>query len=131
MRVKITDGGREKYFAAPKVSDCVTRAIAIATERDYKEVYDEMKRFLGYTPRNGIHHKDTQKVMKHFGGVWVAKMKIGSGCTTHLKDDEIPMEGRIICNLSGHVCAVVNGVIHDTHDPSRRGTRCVYGYWTF
>jgi hypothetical protein len=23
----------------------------------------------------------------------------------------------------------IDGVIHDTHDPSLRGTRCVYGYW--
>lgn len=25
--------------------------------------------------------------------------------------------------------AVVDGVVRDTHDPSRDGTRCVYGYW--
>ena len=31
--------------------------------------------------------------------------------------------------LSRHITAVVDGVIHDTHDPSRKGTRCVYGYW--
>jgi hypothetical protein len=24
---------------------------------------------------------------------------------------------------------VIDGVIHDTHDCSRGGTRCVYGYW--
>jgi hypothetical protein len=24
---------------------------------------------------------------------------------------------------------VIDGVIHDTFDPSRGGTRCVYGYW--
>lgn len=29
-----------------------------------------------------------------------------------------------------HLCAVVNGVVRDTYDPSRCGTRCVYGYWT-
>lgn len=28
-----------------------------------------------------------------------------------------------------NVCAVVDGVIFDTHDPSRDGTRCVYGYF--
>ena len=22
-----------------------------------------------------------------------------------------------------------DGVVHDTYDPSRDGTRCVYGYW--
>jgi hypothetical protein len=31
--------------------------------------------------------------------------------------------------VSKHYCAVIDGVIHDTSDPSRDGTRCVYGYW--
>jgi len=25
--------------------------------------------------------------------------------------------------------AVIDGVINDTYDCSREGTRCVYGYW--
>ena len=25
--------------------------------------------------------------------------------------------------------AVIDGVIRDTHDPGRDGTRCVYGYY--
>jgi hypothetical protein len=24
---------------------------------------------------------------------------------------------------------VIDGVLHDTHDCTRGGTRCVYGYW--
>jgi hypothetical protein len=24
---------------------------------------------------------------------------------------------------------VIDGVVHDTHDPRRGGTRCVYGYY--
>jgi len=26
---------------------------------------------------------------------------------------------------------VIDGVLHDTHDCSRDGTRCVYGYWLY
>lgn len=37
--------------------------------------------------------------------------------------------GRIICRLSGHLCAVIGGVVHDTHDPNRDGTRRVYGFY--
>jgi hypothetical protein len=29
------------------------------------------------------------------------------------------------------LCAVIDGVIHDTFNPSRGGSRCVYGYWVF
>ena len=39
--------------------------------------------------------------------------------------------GRLVVSLSRHWTAVIDGVIFDTHDPSRRGTRCVYGYWLF
>ena len=35
-------GGREKYFKKLDVGDCVTRAIAIATGKDYKEIYDRI-----------------------------------------------------------------------------------------
>ena len=37
--------------------------------------------------------------------------------------------GRLIVAVSRHYCAVIDGVIHDLYDPSRNGTRCVYGYW--
>ena len=141
LKVNITDGGRSKYFKKEQVGDCVTRAIAIATERDYKEGYNEIAKLIGYTPRNGVKSKDTKRVMKHFGGSWNACMGVGTGCRIHLSNEwsdegyngihELPKHSRIICNLSGHVCAVINGVIHDTYDPSRNGTRCVYGFWYF
>lgn len=130
MKQVYNDGGRAKYFTANKVGDCVTRAVAIAVNKDYKEVYDEITKLVGYTPRNGVRKQDTKKVMKHFGGRWVATMTIGSGCKVHLNDSELP-SGRIVCNLSGHVTCVIDGVINDTYDCSRNGTRCVYGYWVF
>lgn len=41
------DGGRSKYFKG-NAGDCVTRAIAIATGFDYKEVYDNIKDLVGH-----------------------------------------------------------------------------------
>ena len=54
------DGGRSKYFKAEHVGDCVCRAIAIGTGKDYKEVYD----LINHTPnkrekcdaRHGVHN---------------------------------------------------------------------------
>lgn len=131
MKFKENDGGRSRYFAANGVGDCVIRSIAIVTGKDYKEVYDEASKVIGYTPRNGVKHRDTKRLMSHFGGTWTALMKVGCGCKYHLTDNEIPMIGRIICNVSKHCVAVINGVINDTYDPSRGGKRCVYGYWRF
>jgi hypothetical protein len=55
-------------------------------------------------------------------------MSIGSGCKVHLCTEELP-KGRLIVSVSRHLIAVIDGVFHDTHDCSRGGTRCVYGYW--
>lgn len=84
------DGGRSKYFRAESVGDCVCRAIAIATQTNYKEVYDLInrcaktertgKRKGKSTARNGVYKETIQKVMKELGWRWEPTMKIGSGC---------------------------------------------------
>ncbi len=144
IEYKYNDGGRSLYFKG-KGGDCVTRAIAIAADLDYKEVYDRLA--LGNaTQRKGkyesktkagrrtaLHGINTKRkwfrdYMKELGFEWVPTMFVGKGCTVHLKASELP-EGRIICAVSKHYTAVIDGVVHDTHDPSRNGTRCVYGYW--
>lgn len=129
------DGGRAEagYSTANDARDCVVRAIAIATERSYQQVYDE----IGYlkaeaggkcSGRDGVSTKVIRHYFEIIGWEWIPTMKIGSGCTTHLRSDELP-PGRIVVRASKHLCAVVDGVVHDTTDPSRDGTRCVYGYW--
>lgn len=124
------DGGRSRYFKAKSVGDCCVRAGAIAAGRDYKEVYDLARRLSGESPRNGMSKKDSKRLMEALGGKWHTTMAIGSGCKVHLKADELPV-GRLVCNCSGHLVAVIDGVINDTFDSSRGGTRCVYGYWVF
>ena len=126
MKYQYNDGGRSKYFKG-KAGDCVVRAVAIIKNMDYKETYDEIFKLIGYTPRNGVKKADTRKIMAHFGGVWHPTMKIGSGCRVHMREEELP-KGRIICNVSHHVIAVIDGVVNDL-DKGRE--RCVYGYWIF
>jgi len=130
MKFVYNDGGRSKYFKAKQVGDCVVRAAAIASQRDYKEVYDLARKIAKGTPRNGMSKTHTKRLMETLGGKWQPTMAIGSGCKVHLKDGELPT-GRIVCSLSGHVVAVINGVVNDTYEDDRNGTRCVYGYWKF
>lgn len=127
--------------------DCVTRSIAIATGRPYLEVYKRLA--LGnLTQRRGTSkdaHKDVtgqysasrgvnprrkwfKDYMKSLGFVWTPTMRIGSGCRVHLTPGELPM-GRLCVQVSKHLTAVIDGVIHDTFDPQRGFSRCVYGYW--
>lgn len=127
MKFNYNDGGRANYFKGD-ARDCVTRAIAIATGLDYKEVYDTIKDLIQHTPRNGITKKETKDIMNYFGFTWESCMTIGGGCHTHLTEEELP-KGTIVCQVSHHLTTVINGVINDTFNPSRDGTRCVYGYW--
>lgn len=129
-----TDGGREDAGYKGDAGDCVTRAIAIATGKPYQEVYDDLfalGKELGVdkpSPRDGVLKKVYDKYLKSLGWEWTATMHIGSGCTVHLRKDELP-EGVIVARLSKHVCAVKDGTVYDNHDPRRGGTRCVYGYY--
>jgi hypothetical protein len=138
MEVQFNDGGRAAAGYKGLASDCVVRAICIATDRPYQEIYDYVNQYVGFerkskkdpksSSRTGIRNSTTKKIMQDLGFEWIPTMTIGSGCKVHLKADELP-SGRIIANVSKHVVAVIDGVIHDTHDPSRNETRCVYGYW--
>ena len=134
------DGGRSKYFKAENVGDCVCRAIAIGTGKDYKEVYDLLnklskeektsKRKRGTSnARNGVYRVTYDKLLKSLGWKWTPTMKIGEGCKIHLRADELPA-GVVICRLSKHLATVIDGELHDTYDSSRDGSRCVYGYYT-
>jgi hypothetical protein len=137
------DGGRWAAGYRPRhVGDCVCRAIAIATVRPYREVYDGLFVEIGWSPgRAGRKDVDglirpradgetklTRWYLEQHGWLWLPTMKIGQGCKVHLRADELP-GGRLIVSVSHHFVAMVNGVIHDTHDCSRGGTRCVYGYF--
>jgi hypothetical protein len=78
--------------------------------------------------QDGRIQETIRRVLESLGWTWTPTMAIGSGCIVHLRDGELP-RGRLIVSVSKHIVAVIDGVIHDTHDPSRDGTRCVYGYW--
>ena len=70
-----------------------------------------------------------KKYLQKLGWKWTPTMFIGQGCKVHLKKEELPM-GTLIVSCSKHITVVKDGVLHDTYDCSRNGTRCVYGYWT-
>ena len=136
---RFDDGGRAAAGYRGKAGDCVVRAIAIATGRPYQEIYDLVngaaiyertgKRKRGKSnARTGVYKSSIKRVMKSLGWVWTPTMEIGSGCMVHLRAEELP-PGRLVVSVSKHLTAVIDGVIHDTHDCSRRGRRCVYGYW--
>lgn len=156
MEFNYNDGGRSKYFKADNVGDCVTRAIAIATGKDYLEIYNRLnemakrestKRHRGHKrsqARNGVFKETWKRYLKEIGWVHHSTCEVGSR-NEKLKfvDGALPQKGRIIVQLSKHLTCLVDGVINDTYDCSRKEyydresgdlmvneERCVYGYWT-
>lgn len=128
------DGGRAEAGFKGSAGDCVTRAIAIASGISYRTVYADMafgmaRRGKSRSAREGVHKSVYRPYLEEtLGWEWHPTMSIGSGCRIHLREIELPM-GRLVVRLSRHIAAVIDGVLHDTYDCSRGGTRCVYGYW--
>lgn len=133
------DGGRlAAGFPKPAPGDCAARSIAIATGLPYLDVCDLIEEFAKAerfrdgqrsSAHGGVFKWTFRRTLEHLGWAWYPTMAIGSGCTVHLRVGELPA-GRLIARVSKHMVAIVNGMMRDTHDPSRNGTRCVYGYWT-
>lgn len=137
IRWKYNDGGRRASGFKGEAGDCVARAVAIAMDRPYRDVYNDLNAFAKAferqrkrksSARTGYQMGTLRAYMEKQGWRWVPTMRVGQGCKVHLRTKELP-KGRIIVRLSGHVAAVIDGVLHDTHDSSRKGTRCVYGYF--
>ena len=149
MQFQYNDGGRLASGYKGSTRDCVVRAVTIVSELPYQEVYDALsegcrnqrltKRSVKKSSaRNGVNVKRKwfKDYMKAIGFTWTPTMLIGSGCKVHLTDGELP-SGRLIVSVSRHYTSVIDGVIHDTHDPQRevyhrepyRGQELKDGQW--
>lgn len=145
----VDDGGRTAAGYKGLAGDCVARSIAIASSRSYAEVYARLSEGNATQRASGRRRAKKARVgkktaahgicttrkwfadyMEELGFAWVPTMGIGTGCTVHLRPDELP-KGRLIVSVSKHMTTMIDGVLHDTYDCSRQGTRCVYGYYVY
>lgn len=138
-RWTFNDGGRSLYFKG-FAGDCCCRAFSIGTGTDYKENYDLINQFAQMErtgkrkgkkrskARDGVFRVTARKMAHYHGLKWQPTMLVGSGSKVHLTADELP-ECTIICSVSKHFVAVIDGIVNDTYDCTREGKRCVYGFW--
>lgn len=146
-------GGREKYFKAENVGDCVTRAIALATGKDYMEVYKSLKELAKLesikkhrggkrsSVRDGVYKETWKKYLEEIGWVKVSTMKKGDPRRVHLTEEECPKDAVCIVQLSKHLVCLKNGIIYDTYNCSEKtyydmygelcmnNERVIYSYW--
>ena len=138
MRFEKNDGGRSKYFKG-KSGDCVCRAIAIATNKDYLEVYNELNKLAKNektknhyenkrsSARNGVFKETWKLYLEQLGYKRVPTMFIGSGCQVRI-EDFADKKGTYIVSVARHLTCIIDGVINDTWNCSDSKT-CVYGYY--
>jgi hypothetical protein len=147
------DGGRSKSGvpgADRQVGDCVARAIAIATQRPYREVHDALvvgtvhhvasdtsEQGKWARRRGGVRHFDADHgcadevygpYLESLGWKHTSTPSRNPG-KVHLRADELP-PGRLVVKISRHLVAVIDGVIHDLSDCGRSGRVHVKGYWS-
>lgn len=122
------DGGRARSGFVGQAADCVTRAIAIATGRLYREVYEELGLAAEKSPRNGMNLGVASSYL-------LKRQFAQHDCHGQaLPMDALP-KGIVVALLfkdrgrSRHLCAVIDGVIYDTWNPYE-DEYVVWTYWT-
>lgn len=136
MKYQFNEGGRWMAGYKNTAGDCVVRAISIATEIPYKEVYNELMYLMNQTnkagwkkssPREGVPNAVSDYFLKQLGFKY---MEIGKDAGVAFMDGVLP-QGRLIVRLHRHLVAVIDGVLNDTYDSSKDGTNLILGYYYF
>lgn len=127
MNYTYNDGGRKAAGYKGTAGDCGARAMAIALQLDYKEVYKELSKAnvdngRSKSARNGIMKDTYTEVLKRHGWIW---MKAPTFEGRKARCSDMP-KGRVIAKQARHFVAVIDGVAYDSWNSSER---MVYGYW--
>jgi Protein of unknown function (DUF2786) len=129
MELIWNDGGRAGCGFVGLSGDCVTRAIAIATGLNYRDVYRSLGEASQKTPRNGVSTTVAEEYLAQLQ--WE---RVHSG-ERRFDSLQIPA-GVVIVHLvkphalrRGHFCTVIDHVIHDTWNPSEEDEYLIENYW--
>ena len=121
-------GGREKYtrcrFNKDNTGDCVIRAIAIATGKDYREVRDalfELAREMWVMPSTTDCY---EAYLTSLG--WERHSPLKDGNRKVLVKDFPIKTGAVIIHTCKHLTTIVDGEIHDTWDTSGSAANSYY-----
>lgn len=116
MEYNHNGGGRPSSHAAP---DCVTRALTIVTGSTYATVTEYLKPLMTAEGVN-VFSPQFATVASFAGLIYFNATAKG------FKVSDLPTHGVYIAHTSGHVSAIVDGVVQDTFDTREDE---IMGYW--
>ena len=123
------DGGRQAAGFEGPAGDCVCRAVSIASGRSYGEVRERLN-LLGGTSR--VRHSKRRASAENglvTSRPWFALYMVELGFRWHAGDGDTSA-GRFVVSIPCHAFAIIDGVVHDTHEVGlRRQYYGVVGYW--
>jgi hypothetical protein len=145
------DGGRAAAGFKGETGDCACRAIAIATGKPYREVFDGLNGLCALlaVSRNGRPASSETGIPDHvihlylspLGWQWTSTddhathpylssvgWNANSTKALRLHRWDLPT-GRLVVSVRKHLVTVIDHVVHDNRE-HWRGRRIVHGYWT-
>jgi hypothetical protein len=124
------DGGRFSSGFVGLTGDCVVRSIAIATGINYRDVYHQIGKASEKTPRNGVPVVVAKEYLAS------RQWRYTAGRNAPFVASSLPL-GIVVVHLEatgarrrGHLCTVIDHVVHDTWNPSDESDYHIAGYWT-
>ena len=114
LKFKHNDGGRSIYFGKRQTGDCVVRAIAIATNKHYRDVWHDLLKIskrTGFMPNNRETYETY--LIKHLGWYKHKCLRQANGKKYLVKQ---VYHKQAIILTRGHLTAMVDGVVNDLFD---------------
>ena len=113
-----------KYYNANPfdrhIEDCVLRSISLLTGKSWGETYDE----LAYLAAKNGYMTDNVEFVEHYLDNRYPRECHYSKTVGEFANER--MFGKYAVTMDGHITAIIDGVIYDTFDPSRRVMRCAW-----
>lgn len=116
-----------KYYNANplgrNVSDCAVRAISLATNRSWDEIYCELSEFAR---REGITFSEIEflnnYLLDNFERFYLNRRKIHT-----IKDfQNLKLKGTYLITMPEHITCVIDSILYDTFDCSDQNFWCIY-----
>ena len=103
-----------------RIDDCVLRAMSILTNKSWNEVYNELSNLASY---DGLMIDSVEFVEKYLDSKYLRSCHDSKTVEEFAK--EFP-KGKYAITMNGHITALIDGIIYDTFDPSKRIMRCAW-----